>query len=176
MLLLGTFIPASKLIWRLHDSPNPSGYLSLTPYLCTMPNSFFKDDNDKGVQVIMGKLGASGQTCSEINNIYEIRYQELVPPFFLINSLTWQCRAQIEEEYGEKLLKLSQMMVGEAEEGTLGESISHIPTALETTARAHVDLAQQLRQDLHTTLNGFLKEHGEKKKAVRMLFTVLATN
>ncbi|KAI8143067.1 hypothetical protein BJV82DRAFT_669194 [Fennellomyces sp. T-0311] len=108
----------------------------------------FWDDNDKGVQVILDKLGASSQTCNEINNIYEIR-------------------AQIEEEYGEKLLKLSQMMVGQAEEGTLGESISHIPSALETTARAHVDLAQQLRQDLQNTLNGFLKDHSEKQKAAK---------
>ncbi|KAG2226821.1 hypothetical protein INT45_005786, partial [Circinella minor] len=109
----------------------------------------FWDENDKGVEVIIDKLKMSRETCDEINKLYEIR-------------------AQIEEEYGEKLLKLSQMMVGESEEGTLSESVSHIPSAIETTARAHVDLAQQLRQNLQSTLTGFIKDHNEKRKAVSL--------
>ncbi|KAI9488803.1 hypothetical protein BDB00DRAFT_846642, partial [Zychaea mexicana] len=106
----------------------------------------FWDENDKGVEVVTEKLKNSRQTCDEINSLYEIR-------------------AQIEEEYGEKLLKLSQMMVGQAEEGALSESVSHIPSAIETTARAHMDLAQQLRHNLQSALNGFLKDHNEKCKA-----------
>ena len=62
------------------------------------------------------------------------------------------------------------MMVGESEEGTLAESVSHIPSAIETTARAHVDLAQQLRQNLQSALSGFIKDHNEKRKAVSVSF------
>lgn len=75
-------------------------------------------------------------------------------------------RAQIEEDYGERLLKLSQMEVGRAEQGTLAESVSHIPSAIEITARAHVDLANQLRQHLQAPLDGFTNDQSEKRKAV----------
>lgn len=75
-------------------------------------------------------------------------------------------RSQIEEDYGERLLKLSQLIVGQAEEGTLSESLSHIPSALETTARAHLDLAQQLKHQLEAPLDGFLREQRESRKQV----------
>lgn len=75
-------------------------------------------------------------------------------------------RAEIEEDYGERLLKLSQMEVGRAEQGTLAESVSHIPSAIEITARAHMDLANQLRQHLQAPLDAFTNDQGEKRKAV----------
>ncbi|CDH50735.1 cell division control protein [Lichtheimia corymbifera JMRC:FSU:9682] len=108
-------------------------------------NSFW-DDDDRGVDVIADKLELSKQTCDEIRKLYEIR-------------------AQIEEDYGERLLKLSQMEVGRAEQGTLAESVSHIPSAIEITARAHVDLANQLRQHLQAPLDGFTNDQREKRKA-----------
>lgn len=58
------------------------------------------------------------------------------------------------------------MIVGQAEEGTLSESLSHIPSALETTARAHLDLAQQLKHQLEAPLDGFLREQRESRKQV----------
>ncbi|KAI9494619.1 hypothetical protein BDB00DRAFT_761467, partial [Zychaea mexicana] len=73
-------------------------------------------------------------------------------------------RSQIEEDYGERLLKLSQLIVGQAEEGTLSESLSHIPSALETTGRAHLDLAQQLKYHLEAPLDGFLKEQRDMRR------------
>ncbi|CDH55353.1 cell division control protein [Lichtheimia corymbifera JMRC:FSU:9682] len=107
-------------------------------------NSFW-DPSDRGVDVIIEKLHNSKQTCEEIKKLYEIR-------------------SQIEEDYGERLLKLSQLIVGQAEEGTLSESLSHIPSALETTARAHLDLAQQLKHQLEAPLDGFLREQRESRK------------
>ncbi|KAI7886025.1 hypothetical protein K492DRAFT_203571 [Lichtheimia hyalospora FSU 10163] len=106
----------------------------------------FWDDDDRGVDIIADKLELSKQTCDEIRKLYEIR-------------------AEIEEDYGERLLKLSQMEVGRAEQGTLAESVSHIPSAIEITARAHVDLANQLRQHLQAPLDGFTNDQGEKRKA-----------
>lgn len=64
-------------------------------------------------------------------------------------------------------MKLSQLIVGQAEEGTLSESLSHIPSALETTGRAHLDLAQQLKHHLEAPLEGFLKEQRETRRSVR---------
>ncbi|KAI9266728.1 hypothetical protein BDA99DRAFT_536142 [Phascolomyces articulosus] len=105
----------------------------------------FWDTDDRGVEVVLDKLRNSKQTCEEIKKLYEIR-------------------SQIEEDYGERLLKLSQLIVGQAEEGTLAESLSHIPSALETTARAHLDLAQQLKHHLETPLDGFLKEQRDMRR------------
>ncbi|KAI7882432.1 hypothetical protein K492DRAFT_206171 [Lichtheimia hyalospora FSU 10163] len=105
----------------------------------------FWDPTDRGVDVVIEKLHNSKQTCEEIKKLYEIR-------------------SQIEEDYGERLLKLSQLIVGQTEEGTLSESLSHIPSALETTARAHLDLAQQLKHQLEAPLDGFLREQRESRK------------
>lgn len=74
-------------------------------------------------------------------------------------------RAQIEQNYGEQLLKLSQVMLGQGEEGTLGQCIAHVPSAMETTGRAHVDLSNRLRQHLGAPLLAFLKDQTEKSKA-----------
>lgn len=58
------------------------------------------------------------------------------------------------------------MLVGQNEEGTLAASISHVPSAMETTARAHYDLSQQLRRSLEAPLAAFLKDQEEKRRAV----------
>ncbi|KAI9315111.1 hypothetical protein BX666DRAFT_2113377 [Dichotomocladium elegans] len=105
----------------------------------------FWDPSDRGVNVIVQKLQNSKQTCEEVKKLYEIR-------------------SQIEEDYGDRLLKLSQLIVGQTEEGTLSESLSHIPSALETTARAHMDLAQQLKYHLEEPLDDFIQEQRDRRK------------
>ena len=87
-------------------------------------------------------------------------------PHFSLSLYCSYIRSQIEEDYGERLLKLSQLIVGQSEEGTLSESLSHIPSALETTARAHLDLAQQLKHHLETPLDGFVKEQRDIRRLV----------
>lgn len=106
----------------------------------------FWDDNYKGVDIIFSRLKKSKETCEEIKKLYE-------------------SRAHIEQEYGERLLKLSATSkVGEYEEGSFAETLSRIPSTLETTARAHIDLAQQLRDHLEMPLDGFLKEQRDIRK------------
>ncbi|KAG1450882.1 hypothetical protein G6F55_009465 [Rhizopus delemar] len=106
----------------------------------------FWDDQYKGVDIISSKLKRSKETCEEIKRFYE-------------------SRAQIEQEYGEKLLKLSATSTFDKyEEGSFAETLSCIPSALETTARAHIDLSQQLRGHLEMPLNEFLKEQREIRK------------
>ncbi|KAG0167608.1 hypothetical protein DFQ30_005866 [Apophysomyces sp. BC1015] len=82
--------------------------------------------------------------------------------------------AQIEEEYGEKLLKLSQINLAEYEEplSTFAESLHNIPSATEAAARAHIDLAQQISQLLQTPLAGFVKEQKQLRKMVSYLSEV----
>ncbi|ORZ24734.1 hypothetical protein BCR42DRAFT_343187, partial [Absidia repens] len=102
----------------------------------------FWDEQHNGVDAISQRLVNATQTCEEIKKLYEIR-------------------SQMEGDYGDRLLKLSQLIVGQDEDGTLAESLSHIPSALETTARAHMDLAQQLLHHLQSPLDIFIKEQSE---------------
>ncbi|SAL99728.1 hypothetical protein [Absidia glauca] len=97
------------------------------------------DEHHYGVNVICERLSNAKQTCEEIKKLYHDR-------------------SQMEGDYGDRLLKLSQLIVGQDEDGTLAESLSHIPSALETTARAHMDLAQQLQHHLHSPLDSFINE------------------
>jgi hypothetical protein len=76
------------------------------------------------------------------------------------------CRAQIEEDYGERLLKLSQQALGSVEQGTFVESLSQIPVAMEATARAHMDLSQKLKSHLEIPLSGFVKDQKDTRKSV----------
>lgn len=106
----------------------------------------FWDDQNKGVEIIMSRLRKSKDTCEEIKKMYELR-------------------ANIEQDYGERLLKLAQSSrVGDFEEDSFAETLSRIPSALETTARAHIDLAQQLKHHLELPLDGFLKEQRDVRK------------
>ncbi|KAI7862077.1 hypothetical protein BDF14DRAFT_1886454 [Spinellus fusiger] len=63
------------------------------------------------------------------------------------------------QEYGEKLLRLSQVSLAEYEEpySTFVESLTHIPTTMETVARAHLDLSQQMKQLLQAPLERFME-------------------
>lgn len=86
-----------------------------------------------------------------------------------LGKISLQIRAQIEQEYGERLLRLAATSkIGEHEEGSFAETLSRIPSTLETTGRAHIDLAQQLRDHLEIPLDGFLKEQREIRKKVAM--------
>lgn len=56
--------------------------------------------------------------------------------------------------------------IGEFEENTFAETLSRIPSIFETTARAHIDLAQQLKDHLELPLDGFLKDQRDIRKVV----------
>ncbi|KAG0182126.1 hypothetical protein DFQ28_000756 [Apophysomyces sp. BC1034] len=100
-------------------------------------------EEDAGTSIIPAKLSDSKQTFEELEEFYKIR-------------------AQIEKEYGEKLLQLSKHMVGRAEQGFFADALFHIPVAIETTARAHADLAQQMHDHLETPLQTFSDEQAKK--------------
>jgi hypothetical protein len=67
-------------------------------------------------------------------------------------------------------LKLAQnSRIGEFEEDTFQETLTRIPSTLETTARAHIDLAQQLKDHLEAPLDGFLKDQRDMRRVVKNL-------
>jgi hypothetical protein len=82
--------------------------------------------------------------------------------------------ASIEQDYGNRLLKLAQTSrIGEFEENSFAETLSRIPSALETTARAHIDLAQQLKDHLEVPLDGFLRDQRDVRKMVKQYYLIL---
>lgn len=65
--------------------------------------------------------------------------------------------------------------IGEFEEDTFAETLLRIPSTLEATARAHIDLAQQLKDHLEAPLDSFLKDQRDARKMVsklRMFVTI----
>ncbi|KAI7885859.1 hypothetical protein K492DRAFT_203668 [Lichtheimia hyalospora FSU 10163] len=106
---------------------------------------FWSNDNT-ALDIILDRLVKSKRTCETMLKVFEKR-------------------AQIEQEYGERLLKLSQIRLLDSEDGnnTFGELLESVPTATEATARAHIDLAQQIHHLLEAPLAGFIKD----QKAVR---------
>lgn len=67
-------------------------------------------------------------------------------------------------------MKLAQTSrIGEFEENSFAETLSRIPSALETTARAHIDLAQQLKDHLEVPLDGFLRDQRDVRKMVNVV-------
>ncbi|RCH79516.1 hypothetical protein CU098_002684, partial [Rhizopus stolonifer] len=106
----------------------------------------FWDNQYKGIEIVTSRLRKSRDTCEEIKKLYELR-------------------ATIEQDYGERLLKLAQSSrIGEFEENSFAETLLRIPSTLETTARAHIDLAQQLKDHLEAPLDGFLKDQKEIRR------------
>ncbi|KAF7724654.1 hypothetical protein EC973_000826 [Apophysomyces ossiformis] len=114
-------------------------------------------EHHTGTGAVSTRLSNAKQTYEELNEFYELR-------------------AQIEKEYGEKLLQLSKHMLGRAEQGSLADALFHIPVALETTARAHVDLAQQMHDHLETSLQMFVNEQAKKTDTVSRLLSAYMIN
>ncbi|KAI9496995.1 hypothetical protein BDB00DRAFT_785100 [Zychaea mexicana] len=110
-----------------------------------MADHFWANDNT-ALNNILERLLKSKRTCETILKVFEKR-------------------AQIEQDYGERLLKLSQIRLSESEEAssTFADTLQSIPTATEAAARAHIDLAQQIHHLLETPLSAFIRE----QKAVR---------
>ncbi|KAI9322468.1 hypothetical protein BX666DRAFT_2022942 [Dichotomocladium elegans] len=134
-----------------------------------MANHFWSDDNT-ALNTILDRLQKSKRTCETVLKMFEKRRVESGRSAYFRNSnvvLMLTNRAHIEQEYGERLLKLSQIHLSGTEEShsTFSELLESVPTATEAAARAHIDLAQQIHHLLEAPLVGFIKE----QKAVRKM-------
>ncbi|KAI9027431.1 hypothetical protein CLU79DRAFT_739188 [Phycomyces nitens] len=107
---------------------------------------FWAEDN-RALNILSERMQKSNATCNAIRTVFEKR-------------------ARIEEEYGQRLLNLSEISLSEFEENysTFSESLESIPTATEAAARAHIDLAQHIKQLLETPLAGFIRNQKDQWK------------
>jgi hypothetical protein len=66
------------------------------------------------------------------------------------------------------LLQIAQSPLGDHEEygSTFSDTLNDIPAATEAAARAHLDLAQQIKHHLELPLSTFVKDQKEVRQAV----------
>ncbi|KAJ1678451.1 formin-binding protein, partial [Spiromyces aspiralis] len=114
---------------------------------CRFANNFWSDD-DKGVVVLTRKLQNAKHTMANIHRVMA-------------------ARAQLEEEYGKKLLKLSRNTLGQEELGTTRDSLHCFRNELESSANTHIKLSKQIRDDLIKPLAAFIEQQRQKRKQLR---------
>ncbi|KAI9283002.1 hypothetical protein BC943DRAFT_328086 [Umbelopsis sp. AD052] len=108
----------------------------------------FWGNEEASIQVIVERSRRSKQTSEQIKRLFEKR-------------------AQLEEEYGDRLLQIAQSPLGDHEEygSTFSDTLNDIPAATEAAARAHLDLAQQIKHHLESPLSTFVKDQKEVRQA-----------
>lgn len=79
----------------------------------------------------------------------------------------YAARAAIEEEYSKKLLQLSRKPLGSSETGTLRMSCDVIRAEVESMAKAHQNVAQQMHTELEEPLQAFAGGMKERRKIVQ---------
>ncbi|KAJ1920856.1 formin-binding protein [Mycoemilia scoparia] len=105
----------------------------------------FWSDDDRGVEVVMKKMQSAKQTLTDIHRLFA-------------------SRAQLEEEYGKKLLKLSRAGLGSEELGTTLDALHTVRSELEESAGAHLKLGKQFREELAQPLYKFIEKQRQKRK------------
>ncbi|KAJ3207378.1 hypothetical protein HDU67_007520, partial [Dinochytrium kinnereticum] len=73
-------------------------------------------------------------------------------------------RASIEEDYGKRLTKLAKSFSPREEIGTLRESLDIVRSELENSARAHLDVANEIRTQLEKPMAEFLANQSGTRK------------
>lgn len=77
---------------------------------------------------------------------------------------------QIEEDYGKRLLNLSQTILPDSDENPFNILLS----TTETTARAHVELSQNINDMLKAPFDHYVKQQHVLGHAVKKLFKELS--
>ncbi|KAJ2378041.1 formin-binding protein [Coemansia sp. RSA 2607] len=106
----------------------------------------FWSPDERCISVLMHKLKSAKQTCSDV--------QQLVAT-----------RAGAEEELGKRLAKLARAALGSEEVGGLRSALRTMRAELETNARAHSELARQLRGEIERPLAAFMADQRDKRRA-----------
>ncbi|KAJ3268292.1 hypothetical protein HDV01_003203 [Terramyces sp. JEL0728] len=110
----------------------------------TFANSFWGHD-DKGWDALLQRMKRSKHVSEEITVLLKER-------------------SAIEEEYGKRLAKLAKNFSPKDEIGTLRESLDVIRIELEKTARAHLDLASDLKVKLERPMVEFVASQTSIRK------------
>ncbi|KAJ3114599.1 hypothetical protein HK100_001612, partial [Physocladia obscura] len=102
-------------------------------------------ENDKGLDVLIFRMKNGKHVTSEISALFKER-------------------AAIEEEFGKRLAKLAKSFTTNEEIGTLRESLDLVKTELETSARAHLDIANEIRIQLEKPCLDFVGQQSTIRK------------
>ncbi|KAI8587416.1 hypothetical protein BDZ88DRAFT_454082 [Geranomyces variabilis] len=105
----------------------------------------FWGDNDKGLEVLMARMKQGKHVCEEVHAMLRER-------------------ATIEEEYGKRMAKLAKSFNPREEIGTLRDSLEVVKGELDNSAKAHLELAQEIRTKLEKPLSEFIATQSTIRK------------
>ncbi|KAG2142259.1 uncharacterized protein EDB93DRAFT_1158144 [Suillus bovinus] len=107
-------------------------------------NSFWGVD-DGGVNVLFARMRGAARTMEELRNF-------------------WKERSAIEEDYAKRLAKLAKMSIGKDEIGELRNSVDTLRLETDKQAGFHLQLSQQIRNDLEGQAAAFSARQQHHKK------------
>lgn len=110
-------------------------------------NAFWGKE-DAGVGPLLDRMQGAKVTGDELKNFYSTR-------------------AAIEEEYARKLLSLARKPLGTGESGTLRMSLDVVRGEVESMAKQHQVVAQQMKSELDEPLAAFTGAMKERRKIVQ---------
>ncbi|KAJ1879754.1 formin-binding protein [Coemansia sp. RSA 486] len=110
----------------------------------------FWSTDERCISVLMHKLKSAKQTCADI-----------------LQMIT--TRANVEEDMGKKLSKLSRSGLGSEEVGSIKDALRSVRTEMETNAKSHMELARQLRSEIEKPLGQFINDQRMKRRAQTMV-------
>ncbi|KAJ3068989.1 hypothetical protein HDU98_007915 [Podochytrium sp. JEL0797] len=105
----------------------------------------FWGDQDKGIDVLIQRMKNGKHVTAEVVQLFKER-------------------AAIEEEFGKRLAKLAKAFTTAEEIGSLRESLDLVKSELETSARAHLDIANEIRLQLEKPVSDFLNQQSVVRK------------
>ncbi|KAI0090810.1 hypothetical protein BDY19DRAFT_992220 [Irpex rosettiformis] len=106
----------------------------------------FWGSGDVGVEVLFARMRGALRTTEELRNF-------------------WKERAVIEEQYAKKLAGLAKMAVGRDEVGELRTSLDTLRSETEKQASYHLNLAQQVKNEIESSTSVYLNRQLHHKKS-----------
>lgn len=110
-------------------------------------NNFWGKE-DAGVGPMLQRMHDAKTTCDELKGFYA-------------------ARATIEDEFARKLLALSKKPLGSAEGGSLKSSMDVIRLEVESMAKAHQNIANQMKTELEEPLAAFSGAMRERRRIIQ---------
>ncbi|KAJ4483647.1 hypothetical protein J3R30DRAFT_3284549 [Lentinula aciculospora] len=107
-------------------------------------NSFW-GANDGGVDVLFARMRGAMRTMDELKNF-------------------WKERATIEEDYAKRLGKLAKQTLGRDEIGQVSNTLDIIRLETDKQSTFHLNLAQQIKNDLENQATTFCAKQNHHKK------------
>jgi len=132
---------------------------TLTP---TVANNFWGKD-DAGYTPLLDRMHNAKVSNDELKAFYTS--EMLLQEAFAV--LTAAARAAIEEEYARKLLSLARKPLGSGESGSLRMSLDVMRREVESMAKGHQHIAQQMKTELEEPLAAFAGGMKERRKIVQ---------